>query len=393
MQNEQAFIHWMQHHHGVSEPTSRGRLANCRRVEVYEGDLDSHYVADRCADLLERLTYTRDDASAGRSVLHRIPINGDQASGAVTLRSAVLLYVAFRDSQGTQAGSESDTSGALVAGSASTPSIPPARPSRTSRTLGTAAWPVWETPEADAMLMLARLATPYVRLLHPDIVAALVEDTEQHRAEWSTALEQRGVSPERYLWERGACAFPGIRRYAGSSEIAIHRKRMDHAASPLSDALRTDDNDFPKHLWSFILRGRRFQKTGPDDYSLAHLLDHKHDKPSIDRINQEIAHPDQQQLTRPLYGLYTSAANTVYLPRALLRPTDFNHALRTLIHRRARQLYGAVCNLVPPPWTIRENTDPVWSLEAFTWAEPVGSLQYFDQFLTFRHEQLARLFS
>jgi hypothetical protein len=78
MHNEQAFADWMHYQRGLSEPTCRSRLANCLRIEHYEGDLDTHYAADRCTELLKRLNYTRDDANAGRRVLHRIPINGDQ---------------------------------------------------------------------------------------------------------------------------------------------------------------------------------------------------------------------------------------------------------------------------------------------------------------------------
>jgi len=393
MHNEQAFTDWMHHQHGLSEPTSRSHLANCRRIEHYEGDLDTHYATDQCADVLKRLNYTRDDANAGRRVLHRIPINGDQYNGTATLRSALQLYVAFCDSQRTRSGPGSSASAAQAASTASAAATSPARHSRTSRTTGTANWPAWEAPGADAILTLARTTTPYLRFLHPDIVEAIVEDTEHHRATWSAALQQRGIPPANYLWERGACGFPGIRRYAGSSEIAIHRKRMSNDDTRLTGALKTDDNTFPKHLWSFILRGRPFQQFGPNDYELAHLLDHKGDKQALDRLNQEIAHPEQRRLDSPLYGLFTSAANTVYLPKALIRPTDFTQYLRTLIQRRAQQLYGAVCNLVPHPWTIRESADPVWSLEAFTWAEPVGSLHYLKQFLAFRHERLARLLS
>ena len=95
MRNEHAFTDWMQHQHGLSERTCQSRLSNCRRVEVYEGDLDAHYAADGCADLLNRLSYSRDDDTAGRRVRHRIPIDGDQYNGTATLRSAVQLYVAF----------------------------------------------------------------------------------------------------------------------------------------------------------------------------------------------------------------------------------------------------------------------------------------------------------
>ena len=384
MHDEPAFSAWMQHHRGLSLATCQSRLANCLRIEQFEGALDVHYAADRCTDLLRRLTYSRDDANAGRSVQHRIPISGDHYNGTATLRSALQLYIAFRNAQG---------GGASTAPPASAVAVPPAPRARSSRAVGTASWPAWEAPSANAILTLARTTTPYLRFLHPDIIQAVVEDTEQHRTAWSAALQQHGIPPATYLWERGACTFPGIRRYAGSSEIARHRKRLADDALPLAGALKTDDNNYPKHLWSFILRGRPFQQFGPADYQLAHLLDHKDDKPALERLNQEITHPCQQRLDVPLYGLFTSAANTVYIPKALIRPTDGTPALRMLIQRRALHLYGAACNLVPPPWALRESADPVWSLEAFAWAEPVGSLHYLKQFQALRHQHLARLLS
>jgi hypothetical protein len=188
----------------------------------------------------------------------------------------------------------------------------------------------------------------------------------QRRREFAAAVEQ-GRAALLALNDDALHRLLGWAALAGSSEIAIHRKRMPNDTTPLIGALKTDDNTFPKHLRSFMLRGRPFQQFGPNDYALAHLLDHKDDKSGLDRLNHEIAHPEQLQLNTPRYGLFTSAANTVYLPRALIRPTDCNHSLRTLIQRRAQQLYGAVCNLVPYPWTIRESADSAWSPEAFTW--------------------------
>ena len=71
--------------------------------------------------------------------------------------------------------------------------------------------------------MLAKVVARYARFLRPEIVQAIVEDNQWHSAAWSGALEKRGIDPRAYLWPRSACAFPGVRRYAGSSEIAILR--------------------------------------------------------------------------------------------------------------------------------------------------------------------------
>ena len=115
---------------------------------------------------------------------------------------------------------------------------------------------------------------PFVRFLDPGIVDAVVEDNRRFGGEWSTSLEALGIDPAIYLWEGSPCAFPGVRRYAGSTEIAVFRKRVESSEAP-PQCLSLDDNDYPKHLWSFVFTGRPFRKRGPDGYQLAHLFDHK----------------------------------------------------------------------------------------------------------------------
>ena len=77
--------------------TAGSRIANCRRVEAFEGDLDTMYDADHLDGMIERLTYSRDDARYGRQPKHRVPIDGDIYDGTATLKSAVRLYRDFRD--------------------------------------------------------------------------------------------------------------------------------------------------------------------------------------------------------------------------------------------------------------------------------------------------------
>ena len=84
---------------GLRAPTIKSRLTNCRRVEKFEGDLDSLFELDRLADLLERLTYSAEDERNGRRSRHRVPINGDLRTGTATLKRAVGLYLDFRHSK------------------------------------------------------------------------------------------------------------------------------------------------------------------------------------------------------------------------------------------------------------------------------------------------------
>lgn len=247
-------------------------------------------------------------------------------------------------------------------------------------------WPQWPQPDESAVLRLAQVVTPLVRMLHPDIVRAVVEDNRRNADRWSVGLRSRGVDPSTYLWDGCACAFPGVRRYAGSKEIAEFRGHGAGGKIAPSGALRLDDNDFPKHLWSFVFRGRPFQKFGPDGYALAHLADHKDHG---NRRGDELDGPSAT--TTSWFGLYTSAANCAYAPVALVKPTDLSALVRSLLLRRAASLYGEFCALLPPGWKVRPENNPQWSLSAFEWSNPVGTIGNVKPFLSFRERTMAEL--
>jgi len=87
------FKQWMLSE-GFSEGTVNTRIANCRKVERYEGSLDEHYDSDRCRSLLERMKYLPNQQQK-----HSIPIDGDVKNGMSALCSAVRLYVSFRNNE------------------------------------------------------------------------------------------------------------------------------------------------------------------------------------------------------------------------------------------------------------------------------------------------------
>ncbi|HWB50110.1 MAG TPA: hypothetical protein VG651_13450 [Stellaceae bacterium] len=250
-------------------------------------------------------------------------------------------------------------------------------------------WPDWTLPSNDELLRLAKLTAPYIRLLHPNIVQAVIDDNCRHRADWSRRLAARGLDPSLYLWEGSACAFPGVRRHAGQREIAQFKLKTGIGRLP-TDALALDDNEYPRQIWSFALRGRKYDRTGPNGFALAHLADHKEYK---DRGSEEFALDEPGARWRSLFGLFTCATNTVYIPEGLIRPTDFAFPLRNLLQRRAAELYGDFSNLLPPGISIRPAPGPAWSLKAFDWCAPVGSPAHIPAFLAFRAAKLDQLLS
>jgi hypothetical protein len=358
--------------------TIGSRISNCRTVERCEGDLDHQFDQDRLRSLLERLKYSTEDERSNRPARHRIPIEGNIRNGTATLRSAVSLYKQFREN--------------WVEGTPILPSTVERSAVRTTsrapRSQEQRTWPTWAQPSAEEILAMAHVAVPFVRFLNPDIIRALVEDNERNRGPWIDVLETRGISRAAYLWPGSPCAFPGVRRYAGSREIAAHRghTRLDENR-PLN-ALALDDNDYPKQIWSFVFRGVQFSKFGPEGYALAHLADHKDHG---NRFGQDFEVTEGEDIPRPLFGLYTCPSNTVYIPVSLIKPTDFVGTVRALLVRRAQQLYGSFCSILPPFLRIPETVSTEWNVTEFKWSDPVGTTRHVPAFLEFRNARLRSL--
>ena len=344
------------------------RAGNCETVCTYEGDLDDLYKKDGCKDLLKRLCYSTDDERNRRPTKHKVPINGNKRTGSATLKQAVNLYLKFLN----------DVPNTVK-------SITVRNTQKSKKIID---WPTWEQPNDEECYQLAKVTTKYIRFINPEIVRCIVEENEKERDAISAALSSHGINPDLYLWEKSSCCFPGVRRYAGSSEISAYRKRSE--ISETEDALALDDNDFPKQLWSFIFRGTQFSKYGPAGYSLAHLVDHKKEK---NRMEDEFIFPAGFKFESPFYGLYTCATNAVYIPNSLMKPTDFNGQIRNLMVRKAMDLYQPICNIIPPSIKLKEYNDEKWQLENFEWAEPVGTLDNIEAFLEFRRKKLKKIFS
>ena len=137
-----------------------------------------------------------------------------------------------------------------------------------------------------------------------------------------------------------------------------------------------------------MFRGTQFAKFGPGGYALAHLADHKDHG---NRFALDFQVTDGADSPRSLFGLYTCPTNAVYIPSALIKPTDFAGTIRALLIRRAHQLYGSFCNILPPFLQIPETHLPEWDVNEFKWADPVGTTKHIPSFLVFRRDRTAKL--
>lgn len=380
------FKSWLASRKPFDSGTVNARVANALRVERFHGNLDDVHANGEFGGLIRQFDYSTDDQRCGARAKHKVPIKGDVRNGSATLKSALVLYDEFLAHYGR---------GGLLPAPVQPASAPQSAPQATPKPLPKptpkdADWPRWNEPTDTEALQLAKVLVPYVRFLCPDIVRALVNDNEKRGQTWREVLGAAKIDPDAYLWPGSPCAFAGVRRYAGSEEIAIYRKHKSAAnEGPPPGALALDDNDFPKQLWSYVLRGKPFQKFGPEGYSLAHLADHKDHQ---NRAPADFAlSPASIGVSRRLYGLYTCPTNTVYVPRSFLKPTDFNGKIRQLLIRRAQELYGSFCSIVPPFMQVRSELDLDWHVEQFEWAAPVGETTHVPAFLEFRSKKLADL--
>lgn len=362
--NETQFYDWLCIK--FSGGTPRSRLSNCLRVEQYEGNLDDHYARDRGKSLLNKLSYSMDDKRNGRVPKHNIPIDGNIYTGSATLKQAVNLYFQFK-------------AGDIPENTNKRRALPIKIRRKQNRD-----WPHWDTPTDEELYELIKLTAKYAKFLHPEIVQKIVEDNNYHKEVWSAQLARHNVSPSIYFWENSPCAFPGVRRYSGSKEIAYFRKHAELSDHEIHHAVVLDDNDFPKQIWSYIFRQNKFQKYGPKNYALAHLADHK------EYNNRLFAEFDIESKSEEhqLFGLFTCPSNTVYIPTSLIRPTDFSPAIRKLLISRAHDLYGSFANILPPWIKLNPKIKIPWKLAHFQWADPVGLPGNVEPFLKFRKETM-----
>jgi len=368
---EDEFYSWLLKKYNNQEGVAKSRKTNCLTVCKYEGDLDIHFEKDSCHTVIDKLSYSIEDESHKRQPRHKIPINGNIRNGSATLKQAVKLYVDFRKSKKDDIIIENP---------------PIVKKDRViTKTNNHSNWSKWELPTEDEIYQLAKIMTRYIRFLNPDIIKAIVENNEDHYEEWRKLLLLHNINPDLYLWELSPCCFPGIRRYAGKKEIAYFGKQTKMNTSEIPNALKLDDNDFPKQIWSFIFRGKRFSKSGPDAYSLAHLFDHKKSK---NRMKDELEFINGNDYLEPYFGLYTCPTNTVYIPNSLLKPTDFNSTLRKLLFKKAEALYKDYCNILPPFIKIPNFDNEKWYIKNFQWNECVGTIDNINLFLEYRNSYM-----
>ena len=242
-------------------------------------------------------------------------------------------------------------------------------------------WPHWQTPEDKELLVLAKTLLPHIKILDPEIVRLVAKENNKYLDRWTEALNQLGIKADIYLWRNSPVTFPGIRRHSGTKEVSDFGKNPKTAKG--DNALAIDDNSFPKELWSFALRNCKYDKTNPPNFSLAHILDHKDYK---SRNGEELIGFQKTDDKHLFAGLFTSRANTIWVPNNLLKPTDHKGNLRLLLIQIINKYYSSVCNVLPHNLSFNlTNIHNDWELENFTEPTIVGNIEFAKNFLSYRN--------
>lgn len=247
-------------------------------------------------------------------------------------------------------------------------------------------WPDWQIPTDEDQLTLARILLPHIKILDPKIVALIVEDNNKNLSIWQEQFQILGIRSDIYLWENSPVAFPGIRRHVGTREIAQFKGDLKYSSS--KNAIYLDANSYPKEIWSFSLRNIKYGNTNPYDYSLAHILDHKDYKT---RNSNELKGFEKSEDKNLFAGLYTSCANTIYIPTTFLKPTDHNSKIRQILIQLVDKYYGSICNVLPHNLSFNlDDIEDDWRLDNFSPPTVVGNVDNAHNFLVYRNNLINR---
>ena len=187
-----------------------------------------------------------------------------------------------------------------------------------------------------------------------------------------------------------SCVFPGVRSHVGSTEPEALKQHTAAAEIPTKCLVLGDNSKYPKHLWAFVFADKPFRGPDPPSYRLAHLFNRKgHGNLGAGELD---ILPGAEKSPLPC-GLFTSPPCSPYVPSGYRGSVESSSMLRQLIQRRALQLYGDVCRIVPPDSAIGACQDPKWTLKNFPWSKPVESVRNVPDFSEFRRQPMEVLFA
>lgn len=198
--------------------------------------------------------------------------------------------------------------------------------------------------------------------IHPDIVKKIVNENSKFKIEFEK-IAHRNLNFRDYFFEGSDCVFPGTRR-------SINKEKGDKWKNNIYeiDGTILNDNTFPRHLWTFLCCNKMYSspswiESGLNSFELAHIFSHKIEERAFD-----ISCFDNVNIDIKPYSLFTSASNTVIIPKGLTKPTDKSPIIKIVYFKRHLDLYGHIIQL-PYLKCFKEELVPEW-YDEIIWNEP-----------------------
>jgi hypothetical protein len=219
--------------------------------------------------------------------------------------------------------------------------------------------------------------------IHPHVVEKIVNANYVFKFEFEK-IAHNSLNIENYFFGGSDCLFPGIRRSINKEKI---EKRKNNVSD--LDGSILNDNTFSRHLWTFLCCNKPYSSSswkdsGLNSFELAHIFSHKIDESAFDvscfhNVNNNI---------KP-YFLFTSASNTVIIPKGLTKPTDKSQTIKIVFFKRHFDLYGTIAQL-PYLKNFKEELVPDWYFEII-WNDlflPLDWIKRINNLLAYREKAL-----
>ena len=252
--------------------------------------------------------------------------------------------------------------------------------------------PIFDNKLSQHVSEISRMLADMAHFIHPDIVKRIQSKNDEEREKFEELLAGK-VDARHYLSPGSACVFPGFRRPPANIPVRGNRLRYN-------DKLRgiVDDNWSPRHIWCYIALGARGKpNSGPNwkectdgALELAHLFPHKDDTESLLIVRDMFSKVGDD--LKP-FGNFSSAGNTVLLPKGSVRPTDQSPEIKKVFFRRYIELYGeeTLCDMRG----FKYSAVPQWYNE-MQWNEPVLPVNWrerIDNLVQYRTDRIESILS
>lgn len=227
---------------------------------------------------------------------------------------------------------------------------------------------------------IAKILAALSHHIHPEIVSYIQETNLRDRPFFENLFDGR-IELNHYLFDGSACVFPGVRRYVSGQGQA-------RTYNPDQGAI-IDSNEFPRHLWCFLLKGNSYngpswKNTGLAEFELAHVFSHKLSEAEPE---QKFFHEVNDDFSP--FGNFTCAANVTLLPKGTVRPTDNSAVIKSVFFKRHIDLYGE--STLRGRRGFREDMLPSW-FDSLEWNAPFLPPDWrsnVDKLLEYRNNKLA----